>query len=323
MPASPNDRPLLEVRDLLVRRSGREVLHGLNLEVRAGEIFGLLGPNGAGKTTLFHVLTGLLNPTSGELRLDGRSVAPSDPELRARAGVVFQEPALDPRLSARVNLMLAAGLYRVGRRQAAERAEELLERARLLDRADEPVSRFSGGMRRRVELARALIHRPSILILDEPTTGLDEGAYRSFWNDLETLRTERELTLLLTTHRADEAERCDRLAILDAGRVVACDGPDRLRDRVQGDLLILHAVDAEAAARRIEQHLGLSTQRVDGRLVLRRERAHELVPRIVEVLPPRALHSVEMRRTGMAEVFLELTGHELDDEPASKEGRAT
>jgi len=314
--------PRLEVSDLVVTRRDREVLRGVSLAVRAGESVGVLGPNGAGKTTLFHVLTGLVDPGSGTLRLDGRPVTPSSPELRAEAGIVFQDPALDQRLTARANLLLAAGLYRVSRRQARERVEDLLRRAGLLDRADEPVSRFSGGMRRRVELVRALIHEPSILILDEPTTGLDEGAFRRFWDDLERVRKERELTVLFTTHRADEAERSDRLAIIDDGRVVAYDTPDALRDRVRGDLLVLHPVDAESAARVIAERLDVELRSVDSRLVLRRERAHELVPRLVEALPAGALHSVEMRRTGMAEVFLELTGHELDDAPDVAGGAA-
>ena len=170
-------------------------------------------------------------------------MTPGDRRFRTAIGVVFQEPALDPRLSARENLRLAAGLYRVPRRVAALRIEEQLGRAELASRADEPVSQLSGGMRRRVELVRAMIHEPRFLILDEPTTGLDEGAFRRFWADLLTLRRERGLTLLLTTHRADEAEFCDRLAILDGGRLVACDSPERLRRKVKGDLSALFGVE--------------------------------------------------------------------------------
>jgi ABC-2 type transport system ATP-binding protein len=313
-PGQPDpDAPVrLELRDLVVKRGGRPVLRGLSLEIRQGEVVGLLGPNGAGKTTAFRVLTGLLTPESGELRFDGQPMTPGDRRFRTAIGVVFQEPALDPRLSARENLRLAAGLYRVPRRDAARRIEEQLERAELASRADEPVSRLSGGMRRRVELARALIHEPRFLILDEPTTGLDEGAFRRFWTDLLTLRRERGLTLLLTTHRADEAEYCDRLAILDGGRLVACDSPERLRRKVKGDLLILDAEDPPRVAQTLADRLGLEPHLLEDKVLLRRDEAHTLIPRIVEALPPGLLHGISLRRTGLGEVFLELTGHELD-----------
>jgi ABC-2 type transport system ATP-binding protein len=285
------------------------------LKVRHGEIVGLLGPNGAGKTTAFRVLTGLLTPESGELRFDEQPMTAGDRRFRTAIGVVFQEPALDPRLSARENLMLAAGLYRVPRRAAAQRIAGLLGRADLESRAGEPVANLSGGMRRRVELARALIHEPAFLILDEPTTGLDEGAFRRFWADLLALRRERELTLLLTTHRADEAEYCDRLAILDGGRLVACDTPEQLRRQVQGDLLILEAEAPQRVADTLTERLGLEPHLLEDKVLLRRDDAHRLIPRIVEALPPGLLHAISLRRTGLGEVFLELTGHELDGEP--------
>jgi len=322
MPTEPSNAPAsvppseahdaaLEIRDLRVSRGGVPVLHGVGLTVRRGEAFGLLGPNGAGKTTLFHVLIGLLEPAGGSFLFEGRSVAAAGRDFRSRTGIVFQEPALDPLLSARENLALAARLFGVSRRTARQRIAELLERAKLTDRADEPVSRFSGGMRRRVELARALIHHPSLLILDEPTTGLDEGAYRLFWSDLQALRRNTDLTLLLTTHRADEAEYCDRLAILDRGRIVACDTPERLRAQVSGDLLILESAEPQSVAAAISARFDVEVQIHDGKVTLRRERAHELIPRIVEALPEGALEAISLRHTGLGEVFLELTGNEL------------
>lgn len=288
------------------------MIRDLSLPLAAGEVLGLLGPNGAGKTSLFRVLTGMLPPSAGEIRFDGRPVSHDDPVLRYATGVVFQEPALDPRLSARRNLLLSAALYRVPRGAARLRVARLLERARLGDRAEEPLRRLSGGMRRRVELARALVHEPSLLILDEPTTGLDERAFRRFWSDLKELRGEREVTLLLTTHRGDEAEYCDRLAILDEGRLVACDTPDRLRRAVRGDLVVISTRKAAAVGAVLAERFGLEPQTVDGKLVFRQEAAHEWIPRIVEALPSGSLDAIEMRRTGLAEVFLELTGRELD-----------
>jgi ABC-2 type transport system ATP-binding protein len=311
---TPNtDTVLLALRDVSVDRGGRAVLRRVGFEVRAGEVFGLLGPNGAGKTTLFQILCGVLPSTAGAFSLNDEPLAPGDREFRARSGVVFQEPALDPRLTARQNLMLAARLYGVGRRSARARIDEWLERVDLGGRADETVSRLSGGMRRRIELVRALIHEPELLILDEPTTGLDEGAFRRIWSDLLEMRRRRGLTMLLTTHRADEAEYCDRIGILDRGRLVACDTPDRLRARVRGDLLVIEAEDPPLVVTVLHQRFGVEARAADGKVVLHRERAHELIPRIVEALPEGALHSISMRHTGLGEVFLELTGHELDD----------
>jgi len=294
------------------------VLQGLDLDLAAGEVLGILGPNGAGKSTLFHVLCGLLPASAGTVWLDDREITPGSVEFRASTGVVFQSPALDPRLSAKQNLHLAASLHAVARAVGRQRAADWLQRVELSARADEPVSQLSGGMRRRVEIVRALLHEPRLLILDEPTSGLDEAAFRRVWRDLLDLRDQRGLSLLLTTHRAEEAERCDRIAILDRGRFVACDTPDRLRAAVRGDLLVLEARDPAGTASVLHQRLGLESRVVDGRLTCRIERAHELVPRVVENLPEGELQSISVRRTGLAEVFLELTGHELDSDAAAE-----
>jgi ABC-2 type transport system ATP-binding protein len=310
-PSTPMPPARIEVEGLTVRRGGRAVLDRIGFGVRPGEVFGLLGPNGAGKTTAFLVLTGLLAPDAGKFRLDGVEIAPGARALRARTGVVFQSPALDPRLTARENLRLAARLYGVPRGETAARCGRLLEEAGLGDRSDETVSRLSGGMKRKVEIARALVHEPDLLILDEPTTGLDEAAFRGTWARLLDLRRERGLTLLLTTHRPEEAELCDRLAILDGGRIVACDTPDRLRERVRGDLLVLETEDPPSLVRALAERLGLEARVLDGRVVLERERGHELIPRLVESFPGGTLRSVSLRRVGLGEVFLELTGRDL------------
>ncbi len=304
----------LALDGLAVRRGGRRVLDGVTFDVAPGEVFGILGPNGAGKTTLFQIVVGLLDAEAGTVSVDGRRLRPRDAAFRERVGIVFQEPALDPRLTARENLMLAARLYGVPRTTARGRVESLLAGMDLGDRMDEAVKTYSGGMRRKAEIARALVHDPAILILDEPTTGLDEGAFRRTWELLLALRRERGLTLLLTTHRPEEAEHCDRIAILDGGRIVACDGLDALRSRVRRDALILEAEEPAGIVAALSAKLGLPAHVAGGKVILEQDRGHEWIPRIVESLPDGALRSVSLRRAGLGEVFLDLTGHEIADD---------
>lgn len=307
-----SDGALLCVRGLVVRYGERTVLEGLSFAVDRGEIFGLLGPNGSGKSTTFAVLTGLLEPAAGEIFLDGERVAAGDRRLRARLGVVFQNPSLDPRLSARENLALGAALYRVPRAEARARAEELLAFADLAQRADEPVARYSGGMRRRLELARALLHRPDVLLMDEPTTGLDEVSFQRTWQRIDALRRTEGLTVILTTHRPEEAERCDRLAVIHGGKIVAVDTPEHLRARVSGDVIALEARDPDAVADMVRAKFALEPHVSEGRVLIERERGHELIPRLVEAFPTGTLEAVSMRRPSLADAFLKLTGRSLD-----------
>jgi ABC-2 type transport system ATP-binding protein len=299
------------------------VLAGLSFRVQPGEIFGLLGPNGCGKSTTLRVLTGMLVPDAGELLLDGAPVAPGGRALRQRMGVVFQAPSLDLRLTARENLSLSAGLYGISGAQARERIAELLGFTALRDRADEAVSKFSGGMRRRLELARALLHEPGLLLMDEPTTGLDERFFRQTWERIEALRDQRGLTVLLTTHRAEEAERCDRVAVVDQGTVIAEGEPEALRRRVAGDVLTLEAAQPEALCAELVERFGLQPRVVDGKVVLERERGHELIPRLVEALPAGRIQSLSMHRPTLSDVFIKLTGRSLRDEGATAKQEAS
>lgn len=302
----------LDIRGLRHAYGERVVLEDLSFAVRRGEIFGLLGPNGSGKSTTFHVLTGLVVPRSVEVRLDGRVVEPGGRELRTRMGVVFQSASADARLTARENLTMAAALHGIAGREARERIEELLAFAELADRADEPVKKFSGGMRRRLELVRALLASPELLVMDEPTSGLDESSFQRFWDRVAQLREREGLTVLLTTHRPEEAERCDRVAVIDGGRVVAEGTPDTLRAQVAGDVLTLAGEDPEGLARAVHEKLGVEVRVVDGRVQIERERGHELVPRIVEALPAGRLASLSMRRPTLADVFLKITGRSFE-----------
>jgi ABC-2 type transport system ATP-binding protein len=251
--------------------------------------------------------------------LDGEPVQPGGRALRQRMGVVFQSPSLDPRLTARENLRLSATLYGITGAEAARRCDALLQMASLMERADDPVVDFSGGMKRRLELGRALLHDPALLVMDEPTTGLDERSFRQNWERIEGLRDERGLTVLLTSHRADEAERCDRVAVVDGGRVIALDTPEALRRRVSGDVITLEARDPEPLAQELSQRFEVEARVVEGRVVLEREEGHALIPRLVESLPAGRIDSLSMHRPTLADVFVKLTGRALGDETPEPE----
>ncbi|MBZ4395012.1 ABC transporter ATP-binding protein [Myxococcus sp. MISCRS1] len=308
---------LLHLEGLTRRFKDRVAVDGLTLSVRPGEILGLLGPNGAGKSTTFQILAGLLAPDAGQVRFAGRELSLSDPALRRQMGIIFQRGSLDDLLTARENLMLGARLYGLTGERARERVESMLGLIGLLDRGDERVGTWSGGMRRRLELARALVHQPRVVLMDEPTQGLDEAAFRTFWAHLKRLRDAEGLTVLLTTHRADEAEVCDRLAVLDAGKLVACDTPAALAARMGGDLLTVEAPEPETLAREVREKLGVDAKVVEGRVQVEARQGHALVPRLVESFPAGRMTSVALRRPTLADVFLQLTGRALGaDVPA-------
>ncbi|QSQ13963.1 ABC transporter ATP-binding protein [Myxococcus landrumensis] len=316
---STSPAPLLHLEGLTRRFKGRVAVDGLTLSVRPGEILGLLGPNGAGKSTTFQILAGLLAPDAGQVRFEGRELSLSDPALRRQMGIIFQRGSLDDLLTARENLMLGARLYGLTGERARERVEAMLGLIGLLDRGDERVGTWSGGMRRRLELARALVHQPRVVLMDEPTQGLDEAAFRTFWAHLKRLRDAEGITVLLTTHRADEAEVCDRLAVLDAGRLVACDTPAALASRMGGDILTVEASEPEVLAREVREKLGVDAKVVEGKVQVEARQGHALVPRLVEAFPAGRLSSVSLRRPTLADVFLQLTGRALGaDVPAAE-----
>jgi ABC-2 type transport system ATP-binding protein len=299
----------------LTRRFGERVaVDALTVDIARGEVFGFLGPNGAGKSTTFHLLTGLLAPDGGRVLLEGRPAPPTDGRVRQRLGVVFQDPSLDDKLTAHENLKLGAALYGLSGKRAESRIAELLALVELGDRAKEPVERYSGGMKRRLELARVLLHEPEILVMDEPSRGIDAPTQRRIWEQLLELRRQRRMTILLTTHQPDEAEYCDRIAVLDHGRVIACDSPDLLRQQVGGDVVTLHGSgdEADALAAEVRTKFALDARVIDGAVVIETPRGHELIPRLVEALSPGRLRSVAMRRPTLADVFVHLTGRGLN-----------
>lgn len=311
----------LEVVGLTRRFGERVAVDALSFSVVRGEVLGLLGPNGAGKTTTFAMLAGLLGADDGHLLIDGEKLAPGARELRARMGVVFQHPSVDAKLTALENLEMGATLYGVPAREAKDRIKWALDLVGLADRGKDNVETFSGGMRRRLELARVLLHRPEILLLDEPTSGLDISASRRIWAELLEIKQKERLTILLTTHSPEEAEHCDRIVVLDKGKVIARGTPDELRERVGGDVVVIGTDDPASVVTQLKDKLALEAREVEGSVVFSRAHAHELVPRVVEALPRGSVKSVAMHRASIGDVFLEITGHTIDGADAEEAER--
>lgn len=299
------------------RKAGlRRALDGVSFEIQEGEIFGFLGPNGGGKTTLFRILSTLASPQGGSVRVFGADLAVEAAAVRRRLGVVFQNPSLDIQLTVRENLMHQGHLYGLSGRTLAERIGAALERFGLTDRQSQRALELSGGLRRRVEIAKALLHAPRLLLLDEPSTGLDPGARRDLWSTLESLRREG-VTILLTTHFMEEGDRCDRLALIDRGKVVGEGSPAGLKEEIGGDVVTLDGPEPESLARDLAARFPDLDPRIrDGAVRLERERGHELVTRLIEAFPGR-VDSVTVARPTLEDVFLHRTGRRLYGEEAA------
>jgi ABC-2 type transport system ATP-binding protein len=291
----------------------RCALAGIDLEVAEGELFALLGPNGSGKSTLFRLISTLAPVQQGTIAVAGHDAVADRRAVRALLGVVFQSPALDRKLTVRENLRFHGPLVGITGVPLRRAIDALLERFNLADRADDRVEQLSGGMRRRVELAKGLLHRPRVLLLDEPSTGLDPAARAEFWQLLVDLRRREGTTVLLTTHLLDEANQVDRLAIMDQGRIVALDAPDALRATVGGDSITIDAADPASLAADIEQRLGASARVVDSQVRLEQPDGHRLVPRLVDEFGSR-LTAVTVGRPTLEDVFIARTGRRLRDE---------
>ena len=297
----------------------RPALAGVSFNVERGELFGLLGPNGGGKTTLFKILSTLLPPAGGDALIFGRSVVRAASAVRRALGVVFQHPSLDAKLSVEENLVHHGHLYGLGGRALRERGAAVMARLGISERARDRVGTLSGGRQRRAELAKALLHRPPLLILDEPSTGLDPGARRDFVQYLQRLCREENVTVVLTTHYMEEAERCDRIALLHRGELVAQGTPGELKHRVGGDVVVVHSPDVTALRDKIRERFDFDASLVDGTLRIERERGHELVRDLVEAFPDEVT-LVTYGKPTLEDVFIRLTGHrfwaEGDDERA-------
>ncbi|HEX9475268.1 MAG TPA: ATP-binding cassette domain-containing protein [Candidatus Dormibacteraeota bacterium] len=300
----------------LVKRYGQlEAVRGIDLEVQHGEIFGFLGPNGAGKSTTISILCTLLTPTAGTARVAGIDVVRDPARVRQRIGLVFQDPSLDDVLTGRENLEFHAFIYSVPAAERAKRIDEMLALLQLSDRAGSQVRTYSGGMKRRLEIARGMLHQPQILFLDEPTLGLDPQTRQSIWTHLNELRDKKGITIFMTTHYMDEAEYCDRIAIIDRGQIVALGTPDELKAMVGGDVVTITSSTPDEAAKEIEGMLGVTPVRDDGSLRMEVPDGKVFVPRLVRELTA-PVDTVTLRRPSLDDVFLKLTGHAIRDEEA-------
>lgn len=294
----------VDVDGLTHRYGERVALDGVSFSVKAGEIFGVLGPNGGGKSTLFKILSTALRPSAGKARVAGVDVA--DDAVRRKIGVVFQAPSLDSKLTVGENLLHHGHLYGLMGGALQARIQEELARFKLSDRVRDRVEKLSGGLQRRVELAKSLLHKPEVLLLDEPSTGLDPGARHDLWDALKSLKG---VTVLLTTHLLEEAERCDRLALLHKGKLVALGEPLALRGEIGGDVVTIRAKDAEALAASIKDKLGEPAQVVKGGVRLSRDRGHEFVAKVLEAFPQQ-IESVTVAKPSLEDVFLTKTREE-------------
>lgn len=289
----------------------RLALHGLSFEVRPAEIFGLLGPNGSGKTTLFRILSTLMVPSGGHARIQGFDAAREPNKVRQQTGVVFQARSLDIKLTVAENLRHQGHLYGLSGAHLKTRIREVLDRVGLLDRAKDTVETLSGGMQRRVELAKGLIHSPSVLLLDEPSTGLDPGARRDVWQYLRTLRDEEGVSVLVTTHLMEEAEHCDRLAILSEGKLVALGSPFELKSQIGGDVVLFETASpekAEALALKMAGRFAVSPKVLGNTVRLERDQGHRFVTEVVEAFPGLA-EGVSVSKPSLEDVFIRRTGH--------------
>ncbi len=317
VPAMPalETAPALRTSELTHRYGERLALDRVSLTIAPREIFGLLGPNGGGKTTLFRILSTLVRPTSGSASILGLDLFRDTTELRRRIGVVFQAPSLDKKLRVRENLAHQGRLYGLAGAALRERIDHLLLEFNLKDRAHDLVETLSGGLQRRVEIAKSLLHRPEFLLLDEPSTGLDPGARIDLWQTLYRLRDQQGVTVLLTTHLMEEAERCDRVAIIDEGKIVASGAPDALRAEIGGEVISAQAKDATSLGERIMQSLGVEVSVLNDEVRIEQPDGAAFISRLAAAFPGE-IDSITLAKPTLEDVFIARTGKRLSDEVA-------
>ena len=303
----------IELHNLVFRYGDRTAVQGISLTVEAGAIFGMLGPNGGGKSTTLRVLSTLAAPTEGTALVAGYDVVDQPDQVRQAIGVAFQNPALDLKLTVRENLRHHGHLYGLSGHELRHRIDRAVSDVGLADRADDLVETLSGGMRRRAEIAKVLLHEPQVLLLDEPTTGLDPGARAALWQQLKRLRAERGCTVLMATHLFEDAEQCDRIAIIDQGRLAGTGTPDELKRMVGGEVLTLQCDDPESVLEGLRNLLpDAEPTCVGNQLRIEHPIAHNVVPQLAEQFGDR-VRSIRLGQPTLADVFFKLTGHEFNE----------
>lgn len=305
---------VIRVEHLVKKFGDFTAVDDLSFDVEAGEIFGFLGPNGAGKSTTIKILATLLKPTSGDAWLAGHDVVHQADQVRQSIGMVFQDPSLDERLTAEENLRFHAMIYHVPKADLEARMQQVLAIVDLGDRRKDLVRTFSGGMKRRLEIARGLMHHPKVLFLDEPTVGLDPQTRNAIWSHVRRLRDEIGITVFMTTHYMEEAENCDRIAIIDHGRLQAIDTPEALKQRIGGDQIIVEG-DPELEQDLAERYQ-VAVQRADGELRFQVPSGAEFVPRVVSDFKGR-IRAIQVKQPSLDDVFLQLTGRAIRAEEAN------
>lgn len=308
-----NTSPAIRVAGISHRYGERQALIDVSFEIAAGEIFVFLGPNGGGKSTLFRLLSTLLPLQQGEASVLGFDLRHQMAEIRAHIGVVFQSPSVDRKLTVGENLMHQGHLYGISGAELDRRSTALLEKFQLLDRRRDRVETLSGGLRRRVELAKGLLHRPKLLLLDEPSTGLDPAARSDMWDYLRQLREQEGVTVVLTTHLLEEADKADRIAILDRGKLVALDSPDALRSTVGGDAITIQTAAPDRMANDIRQRFGCTAGVMENNVRLEMPDGHQWIAKLVEAFPGQ-IDSITLGKPTLEDVFIDRTGHRLESE---------
>ena len=312
-----SNNPAIRIADLSHRYGDHQAIRALSLQIEQGEIFALLGPNGSGKTTLFRILSTLIPQQSGDVQIMGHDLRRNAAIIRAQLGVVFQAPSVDKKLTVRENLRHHGRLYGLRGDPLQARCDEMLDRLGLSDRSSDFVEKLSGGLRRRVELAQGMLHQPSLLLLDEPSTGLDPGARSDLWQYLHQVRDADGVTVVLTTHLLEEAERADRIGIMHRGELAALDTPNALRESVGGDAITVECHDPQLLAEAITQKLGGNAVVVDGSVRLEQPDGHQWVPRLMETFGDQ-IDAITLGKPTLADVFIARTGHQFWSEPTSE-----
>lgn len=305
--------PIITTHNLTKKFRTVAAVDGISFAVNEGEVFGFLGPNGAGKTTTINILCTLLTPTAGRAVVAGFDAEKEPDRVRSQIGLIFQDTTLDMGLTAYENLKFHAYLYNLDSRLTEKRINEMLRIVDLDARRHDLIKNFSGGMKRRLEIARGLLHYPRILFLDEPTLGLDPQTRKTIWDFIGTLRRTENITVFMTTHYMEEAENCDRIAIIDHGRIIALDTPEGLKALVRGDIVRLATTDDRKAALEISRTFGITPREENGCLSLAVERGEEIVPKLIRTLSIET-RSVSIRKPTLNDVFLKLTGRAIRED---------